>query len=282
VQEPGNPEYVLGHSDDELNRLARQGHYWGEATLEVIQRAGITTGMRVVDLRCGPGDVSLLAANAVGPSGCVLGIDRSPEAVTAAAGRAEAAGLSNVQFQARDLNELEPSATFDVLLGRYVLMYFAEPGSIVRRWLKRLRPGGVVAFIEMDIDACRSVPTVALAETVLDWLRGTFWKARIPCDLGPRVWKVFRAAGLPDPTLVYRSRVEPSPAPETVRYLAETARSLLPMMERFGVASASEVDIETLAPRLEEALRAEDARLLPPGLVGAWTRVPGGQGLPSL
>ena len=276
MRDPANPEYVLGHSDDELNRLARQSHYWGEATLEVLQRAGITTGMRVVDLGCGPGDVSLLAAATVGSSGSVLGIDRSPEAIAAARGRAKAAGLSNAQFQTNDLNELEPSTTFDALLGRFVLMYFAEPGAIVRSWLKHLRPGGIVAFLEMDMNAARSVPTVPLVETTLDWLRGTFRKARVPCDLGPQVWKVFRAAGLPDPPLIYRSRVEPCPAPETAHYLAETVRSLLPMMERFGVASSSEVDIETLAQRLLEALRAEDATILPPGVVGAWTRVPGG------
>jgi ubiquinone/menaquinone biosynthesis C-methylase UbiE len=276
VAESANPEYVLGHSDDELKRLARQGHYWGEATLEVIQRAGITTGMHVVDLGCGAGDVSFLAAAAVGSSGSVLGIDRSPEAAATAAGRAKAAGLVNVQFQTRDLNELEPSTAFDALLGRFILMYFADPGTIVRRWLAKLRPGGVVALIEMDMDAARSVPTVPLVETVLDWLRGTFRKAGVPCDFGPQVWKVFRAAGLPDPSLVYRSRVEPSPAPETARYLAETVRSLVPMMERFGIASASEVDIETLSQRLQDALRAADATLVPPGFVGAWTRVPGG------
>ncbi len=105
--EAANPEYVLGHSADELERLTRQGQYWSEPTLEVLQRSGVTSGMRVVDVGCGPGDVSLLAATMVGPSGSVWGIDRSPEAIAAARARAKAAGLSNVQFQSGDLNELE-------------------------------------------------------------------------------------------------------------------------------------------------------------------------------
>ncbi len=137
-----------------------------------------------------------------------------------------------------------------------------------------IRPGGVVAFLEMDMTAARSVPTVPLAETALEWLRGTFRRAGVPVDLGPQVWRVFRGAGLPEPTLIYRSKLEPSPAPETARYLAETVRSLLPMIERFGIASPSDVAIDTLAPRLTEVLLAQEATLLPPAVVGAWTRVP--------
>ena len=57
-----NPDYVLGHGQRELQRLAFQAQYWGEATLELLQRAGVTTGMRVLDIGCGAGDVSLLAA----------------------------------------------------------------------------------------------------------------------------------------------------------------------------------------------------------------------------
>jgi ubiquinone/menaquinone biosynthesis C-methylase UbiE len=220
--------------------------------------------------------VSFLAAALVGSSGSVLGIDRSPEAVAGGAARAAQANLSNVRFQSGDLNDVVPSLEFDALIGRFVLMYFADPAAMIRRWLKRLRPGGVVALVEMDMNASRSVPTVPLVETTLGWARETFRRAGVPTDFGPRVWRVFRAAGLPDPAMTYRSRVEPSPAPETARYLAETVRSLLPMMERFGVASSSEVDIETLAQRLQEAVRTQDATVLPPGFVGAWTRVPGG------
>jgi ubiquinone/menaquinone biosynthesis C-methylase UbiE len=276
VREPANanPDYVLGHSPEELLRLARQGHYWGEATLEVLERSGITAGMHVVDIGCGPGDVSLLAGALVGSEGSVLGIDRSPEAIAAATERARTAGLSNVRFQTQDLNEVKSPETFDALLGRFVLMYFAEPGDMIRGFLPSIRRGGVVAFLEMDMNASRSVPAVPLVETTLEWLRETFRQARVPCDLGPQVWRVFRAAGLPEPALSYRSRVEASPARETARYLTETVRSLLPMMERFGVATASEVSIETLAQRLNDALLAADATLLPPAVVGAWTRVP--------
>src|SRR5262249_19073017 len=50
--------YVLGHCETELRRLAMQSAFWGELTEEIFRRAGIGIGMRVLDVGCGPGDVS--------------------------------------------------------------------------------------------------------------------------------------------------------------------------------------------------------------------------------
>lgn len=84
-----------------------QAQYWGEATLDLLQRAGIGPGMRLLDLGCGGGDVSLLAATLVGSSGAVVGVDRSAEAIEAATKRANVAGMTLIQFQVAHL-DLEP------------------------------------------------------------------------------------------------------------------------------------------------------------------------------
>ena len=227
-----NPDYVLGHGQRELQRLAFQAQYWGEATLELLQRAGVTTGMRVLDIGCGAGDVSLLAATLVGPSGSIVGIDRVPAAVEAARGRASAAGFSQIEFQVATVEDFAPGRTFDALIGRFVLMYFADPVAALRTLVPVVHAGGVVAFLEMDIGAARTVPPVPVVATVVDRLKETFRRANVPIDLGPQVWRIFRAAGLADPALFVRSKVEPAPAPAGTQYIAETVRSLLPMMER--------------------------------------------------
>lgn len=271
---PSKPEYVLGHSENELQRLTLQGQYWGEATLELLQRAGIGHGMRLLDAGCGPGDVSILAATLAGPSGSVVGIDRSADAVTAATARAAAAGLANVRFEVADLEEYDSPQRFDGIIGRFVLLYFPDPGAVLRRLLRLVHPGGIAAFLEMDMTVSRAAPHVDIVQQSLDRLRETFRRARVPLDLGPQVWRSFHAAGMPDPSLMVRWKADPAPALATTRYLAETIRSLLPMMERLGVATAAEVGIETLATRLQDALVAEQATLLPPCVVGCWSRVP--------
>ncbi|MCR4282504.1 MAG: class I SAM-dependent methyltransferase, partial [Bauldia sp.] len=77
----GTAPYILGHSEQELARLERQGEIFGTETREILCRAGLKRGMHVLDVGCGVGDVSLIAADIVGPHGSVLGIDRAPKAL---------------------------------------------------------------------------------------------------------------------------------------------------------------------------------------------------------
>jgi SAM-dependent methyltransferase len=72
------PRYILGHDRDELDRLIDQARFFGDLTEEVLRRAGVEPGMRVLDVGCGTGDVLFLATRLVGPTGAVLGVDRSP------------------------------------------------------------------------------------------------------------------------------------------------------------------------------------------------------------
>ena len=67
--------YALGHSDFELKRLDRQAQLLRPATREFLEAAGMTAGMRVLDVGSGTGDVAFLAADIVGPSGEVVGTD---------------------------------------------------------------------------------------------------------------------------------------------------------------------------------------------------------------
>jgi hypothetical protein len=68
--------------------------------------------------------------------------------------------------------------------------------------------------------------------------------------------------------------VESGPDSPVYAYVAQTTRTLLPLMERTGVATATEVEVDTLAARLREQVVAADATVVPPPLIGAWTRKP--------
>jgi SAM-dependent methyltransferase len=81
-------DYPLGYSELEARRLAEQGALLEDLTVDVFRRAGLREGMTVLDIGCGVGDVTLLAARLVGPKGAVLGIDRAASSVQAARGPA--------------------------------------------------------------------------------------------------------------------------------------------------------------------------------------------------
>jgi SAM-dependent methyltransferase len=266
--------YILGHDHDELARLIDQARFIGDLTDEVLRRAGVGPGMRVLDVGCGAGDVTFLAARLVGPTGTVLGVDRSPEAVAAASDRARAAGLANVSFAVADLAELTPPEPVDALVGRLVLMYLDDPAATLGRLAERVVPGGVVAFQEMDMGAVTWEPDCPLFATAGERIIQTFVRAGLDHRTGLKLARIYRDAGLPAPRTLQGARVESGPDSPVYAWLAETTRTLLPLMERTGVATAAEVEVDTLADRLREELVAADATVVPPPLVGAWARKP--------
>ena len=71
-----NPNYALGHSSRELDRLSFQGIVFAPHTRQLLLEAGLAAGMRVLDVGSGSGDVAFLAADLVGSKGFVLGVDR--------------------------------------------------------------------------------------------------------------------------------------------------------------------------------------------------------------
>src|ERR1700691_5438057 len=100
--EASDPEYVLGHTDRELDRLKAQARLIEGDTRQFLCEAGIEAGMRVLDIGSGAGDVAFLAAKLVGASGEVIGTDKSAAAIAASSRSAQERGLSNVSFREGD------------------------------------------------------------------------------------------------------------------------------------------------------------------------------------
>ena len=146
----GARAYVLGHSDRELERLRRQAQLIDPITRLFLIDAGIGNGMRVLDVGSGAGDVALLAANLVGPTGHVVGVDRSATAVARARSRAEEQSLVNVTFRESELSAIASDERFDAAVGRYVLCFQIDPVSLVRSIANLVRPGGIILFHEPD------------------------------------------------------------------------------------------------------------------------------------
>jgi SAM-dependent methyltransferase len=272
MREATTQPYVLGHSETELRRLAMQAAFWGELTEEVLRRAGIGAGMHVLDVGSGAGDVSILAARLTGPSGSVLGIDRSEDAVQRASQRASAAGLSWCRFAVADADSFHTDQRFDAVIGRLVLMYVKDPARMLRSLAGHLKPGGIVAFQEIVLNSVHCVPPVPGVDRLSQWVTAAFARAGAEVDMGLKLDAAFRAAGLPSPECYASAR--PVAGPESAGYavFAAVTRSLLPAIEKFGVATAAEVDIDTLADRLRDETVRANACWLSPVLVGAWAR----------
>jgi len=271
---PDGRAYPLGYSDDEFKRLELQAALLHDLTEDVLRRAGMAPGMRVLDIGCGVGDVSMLAGALVGSAGEVHGIDRSPHALAVASGRVAAAGQHWVRFAATEIEEFSTGTTFDAVVGRLILMYLPDPAATLRRLCSHVRTGGIVAFHEMAMPLARSVPEGDLFHRCIEWIVEVFAHAGFEVDMGGKLFATFAACGLPPPQMIVGGRMEGGADSPVYEYLAGTLRSLLPMMERYGVATAADVDIDTLAARLRLEAVGHNASVMPPPLIGAWTRIP--------
>src|SRR5438093_5626728 len=101
--------YPLGHTDAEHERLIRQALCLAPITERFFREAGIGPGQRVLDIGSGVGDVAMLVARLVGPSGEVVGAERDSRSIARARARVLEAGLRNVSFIQSDVSQITAS-----------------------------------------------------------------------------------------------------------------------------------------------------------------------------
>lgn len=125
-------------------------------TRRFLADAGITSGMRVLEIGCGNGEVTQELAELVGPNGSVVALDRNEGGLAMARARMTEQGIAHVHFAAADVTgDLSALAAFegepfDALVGRRVLMYLPDPVAVLNHLSQFLRSGGVVVFEETD------------------------------------------------------------------------------------------------------------------------------------
>ena len=149
-------------------------------------------------------------------------------------------------------------------------MYVPEPAAVLRTQAGVLRPGGVVVPIEFDLHSARSLPSTPLVGQALSWLREAFTRGGVDPAPGPRLWAVLQEAGLQPQGMI---GVQPHFGPEDPdgpAMLAGIVRTVLPLIERTGVATAAEVDADTLQERLSDELGGAAAVFAHPILMSAW------------
>ncbi len=270
--------YPLGHERRELDRLTLQARLFEPLTRRLFGAAGLSGGMRVLDLGSGCGDVAFLVRELVGPQGEVVGVDRAPAALAIASSRAAARGFTNVHFLEADLSrnlQLAPfDSAFDAIVGRMVLMHTPEPADVVQRVIEHVRPGGLVVFQELDTHSARAVPPAPTFDNTIALINKTLAAAGSDNALGLKFRRIFNEAGLPTPEFRFEAHVAAEAGHPAYSIVAEIARSLLPLMERFGISTAAQLDPDTLARRMDTEVNAAHGVTVSPSLVGAWAHKP--------
>jgi SAM-dependent methyltransferase len=263
----------LGQSAEEAERLRLQARMFAPYTARFLQDAGISPGMRVLDVGTGAGDVALLVAGLVGQQGIVVGIDFNAELIETARARAAAAGIENVSFVVGDVALVELDRDFDAVVGRCVLFFAREPAALVRRLTGYVRDGGIVAFQE-PVNATlapMSLPSSPLLERLWAWILETYRRADMDLYMGLRLRSIFAQAGLPASAMHLDAAAGGGPDWPGYEYMARLIRTILPQITKLGVATEEDVGIDTLADRLRAEI-GDDGAAVTWGFITAWAQ----------
>ena len=265
--------YVLGHTEHELERLATQAALIDPITKRFLIEAGISPGMRVLDVGSGAGHVAFLAASIVSDGGDVVGVDRSAEAVSAATAEAAARELGNVSFRQGDPAELAFDRPFDAVIGRYVLQFQADPAAMLRKVAAHAKPGGVVVFHELDWRGTWSYPPAVTHDTICRWCVEAIGESGAETGMGLKLRSTFVAAGLPEPELRMEALMAGgTKAAVLIQQLVDLVRTVSPAIERLGLATAADIGQDTLFDRIADEVNANGSVVVGRLQVGCWSR----------
>ena len=240
-------------------------------TTRLLIDAGIGKGMRILDVGCGSGDVSFLLCDLLGGGGEVIGVDHDAHVIAIARQRAVAHDHPSPIFIERGLQELQDSVgTFDAIVGRRILMYQKDAVATIRALSKCLRPGGVMVFQEHDTTmAPASLDPFPLHKKAQCWIQEMIAREGADLHIGFNLHRIFTQAGLTVESVRAECLVQ---TPDTAYGLGGIVRACLPRIIALGVASAEEVEIETLQERLDQERSASSGVYVGDVMFGSWAR----------
>jgi SAM-dependent methyltransferase len=183
-----------------------------------------------------------LLSDRVGPCGRVVGVDADPNHVAMALEMVATAKLGNVEIVRGDARDTGlPSASFDVVHARTVLITLPEPAEVVREMVRLCRPGGWVLSFEPDPEASICYPTHPAYQRLVDMFAPVFTRNGADWRIGRRLAELYRAAGLQDVQVEALADVYPhGHTRRTIR--VDLIRSMRPYVVELGLATETELD----------------------------------------
>ena len=269
-------EYALGYTANEHDRLIRQASRIAPVTERLFREAGTSPGQRVLDLGSGVGDVSMLPARIVGPTGEVVGIERDASSIARSRDQVAAAGLRNVDFTESDVNQIVSDQLFDAAAGRFILMFLADPASVLRSVSRLVRPGGVVVFQEPTwIPFLAFNARLPLWSELLSAIHETFLRSGVNPEMGPALYRLYQEVGLPARNV----RMEMLLGSDTdfISLVCDLLGSVRALAEHHNVSLEALGDLRTVTSRAHAEIAASNGVVSFVPMVGVWSRKPNGE-----
>jgi SAM-dependent methyltransferase len=268
--------YTLGTNSGERTRLQRQADDLASHTLSLLEHVEVRPGGRALEVGCGPAGSIELLAHTVGPTGSVTAVDVDPAHVAQARQFVANRGLDNVEVIQSDARAMDlPSASFDLVHARLVLVNIPSPEEVVAEMVRVVKPGGWVVTDEADAGANLCYPPHPAWDRLHEILRAAYRSDGADLALGRKLSGLLRAAGLAGVAVEAHTDVYPAGHPRRT-LLPDLVRSM-----RFKVVEhciASEAEVQALDRNVRQHLPDPQTVAMTCLYFLAWGRRPTGNG----
>ena len=238
--------YVIRGGHKGYDRLALLARTRWPDTAALLARAGLSPGMRCIDVGCGGGHVTLEMARLVAPAGSVVGVDMDEVKLDLARQAAAQAGLANVEFRQLDVRDWVEPASYDAVFCRFVLHHLSEPIDLLRRMWAAVRPGGALIVEDPDFDGWCCHPPNEGFDFFLRSYGEVIKRRGGDHAYGRKLYAGFLAAGIPAPEVHAVQPVWTAGEGKTLAWSTLEATADAIVAERVATAQEVTASLETL------------------------------------
>lgn len=194
---PSTGNYPIERREGEIERLRMQAAAIEFDAGVMLERIGVSSGWRCLDLGCGPGGILELLSVRAGPTGQVIALDADPVFLEHARVLARDRGRGNMKFVQGDAyNTGLPRGSFDFVHVRFVASTVGRHQDLIGEAVALACPGGIVALQEPDISTLKCYPPHAAWDRLTQVLEQVFVSVGNDVRLAQHLYQLVRRAGL--------------------------------------------------------------------------------------
>ena len=258
--------YAIRGGNEGKERLDVLARVLLPTTAQLLDRVGLITGMKCLDVGCGGGHVTMLMAGIVGPEGSVIGADTDAEILALARKDAEAAKLTNTTFQQLDACACLWHKEFDVAYARFLLSHLNEPQNCLAAMVEACLPGGTIVIEDTDFTGSFCYPPCAAYERYKKLYQELVQRRDGDSNIGPKLPTMLRRAGIQEVEL---NVIQPAHTHGEGKLMAPLTMSRI-SDALIGEGLATESEVQQILTELNDVATDSETLISLPRIFQVW------------
>jgi ubiquinone/menaquinone biosynthesis C-methylase UbiE len=191
-------EYIISGGSSGKSRLNTLSDVLHDHTKSLLEAQGVKTGKSLLDVGCGGGNVSLMAAQMVGGSGSITAIDFDAGIIALAQQDAGVADIKNITYRVTGAHEMKFDGEFDFAYARFLLSHIHEPLEVLYKMKQSVKHGGRIIVEDVQFSGHFCYPACAAFEQYVQFYTQAADQRGANANIGPALFLLFQRAGIKD------------------------------------------------------------------------------------